>query len=248
LKKYTKNLPKGMLKFAGKPLIERTINLFRKAGISEIIIVKGYAQEAINYPDIKYYTNDKYDSTNMLVSLFCAEESLAGDIVVYYADIVFEIELLDQMIASKDDIVVAVDTNWRHYWEMRYGIVDYDTESLCLDKNNRITSLGKASPPIEEIDARYIGLIKLSDIGIRQLKDVWQKYRDEFWYKSWQVSGEPLSNAYITDMLMALIDENYCVTALKTRNGWIEFDTNEDYENALKWHKNGELESILKID
>ncbi len=237
-----------MLKFAGKSLIERIIDLFHKAGIDEIIVVKGYAQKAINFPDIKYYINDKYDSTNMLVSLFCAEECLVGDIIVSYADILFEIELLNQMIVSNGDIVVAVDTNWKHYWNMRYGVVDFDTESLQIDKNSRIVSLGRTHPPIEDIDARYIGLIKFSNIGIRQLKDVWQKYRDDFWDKPWQVSGEPLSKAYITDMLMALIDEGYVINTLKTKNGWIEFDTNEDYENTLKWYESGTLRLIMKIE
>jgi NDP-sugar pyrophosphorylase family protein len=49
-------------------------------------------------------------------------------------------------------------------------------------------------------------------------------------------------------MLNAMIEEQCVVNALKTNNGWMEFDTNEDYEKALKWYKNGTLKSIIKID
>ena len=55
LKKYTENLPKGMLSFMGKTIIERQIELYRSCGINDIIIVRGYASEKINYKGIKYY-------------------------------------------------------------------------------------------------------------------------------------------------------------------------------------------------
>lgn len=248
MKKYTRDLPKGMLKFNGKSLIERNVTLFRESGVDEIIIVKGFKHEKINLPGVTYYMNDNFGSTNMLVSLFCAEEALKGDVIVCYSDILFEIGLLKKMMGSGGDIVVAVDTNWKHYWNMRYDKVDFDTESLKIGKNNQILSLGAENPPLEEIDARYVGLIKFTDIGITQMKNIWNKYKDEYWDKPWQVSGQSFRNAYLTDMLNALIEEGYAVNALKTNNEWIEFDTNDDYENALTWLKNGTLKSIIKID
>ena len=40
LKKYTENLPKGMLMFNGKTIIERQIEEYRAAGIKDIILCK----------------------------------------------------------------------------------------------------------------------------------------------------------------------------------------------------------------
>ena len=248
LKKYTKFLPKGMLEFAGKTMIEREIERFRKVGVEDIVIVKGFAQEKINYPRVEYFINEKYNTTNMLVSLFCAEEKLSGDVIVSYSDILFDIDLLSRLIKSKNDIVVSVDTNWKEYWNMRYGRIDYDTESLRLNNDDRILSLGIEDPPVDEIDARYVGLLKFSSTGVEDLKKVWHKYKKEFWGKPWQVSGKPLRNAYLTDMLQALIDEGCKVEALKTKNGWIEFDTNEDFEKAIEWHEKGTLSSLLRIE
>ena len=37
LKKYTENLPKGMLEFDKKTIIERQIDTYRRCGISDII-------------------------------------------------------------------------------------------------------------------------------------------------------------------------------------------------------------------
>jgi len=73
LGKYTAGLPKGMLNFAGKTLIERQIDTFRKAGVGDIIIVTGYNAEKIPYKGVRYCHNPNYESTNMVESLFCAE-------------------------------------------------------------------------------------------------------------------------------------------------------------------------------
>lgn len=241
-------MPKGMLEFAGKPLIERQIDLFRTSGFDEIIIVKGFCQEKIQFPNVTYYINDRFDSTNMLASLFCAEEKLTGDVIISYADILFEKRLLMDVINAQGNIVVAVDENWKKYWFMRYGRIDFDTESLEIDNNDRILSLGVENPPLEAISARYVGLTKFTQAGVEELKRVWHKYKDEYWDKSWQVSGNTLGNAYMTDIIMAIIEEGFAVTALKTNNGWLEFDTNKDYENALEWHNRSILKSIIKID
>ena len=40
LKKYTENLPKGMLSFMGKTIIERQIEIYRKCGIDNIIVIE----------------------------------------------------------------------------------------------------------------------------------------------------------------------------------------------------------------
>ena len=247
LKKYTEHLPKGMLEFAGKSLLERQIAIFREAGIDDIVIVKGFAEDKIDFPDITYYINVEFDSTNMLVSLFKAEEKLEGDVVVSYADILFDVDLLRGLLESEKDIAVTVDREWERYWRMRYGAVDFDTESLKLD-GERITELGVEGVGADEIDARYVGLIKFSALGVEKLKRVWHKFKDEFWEKPWQVSGKPLRNAYFTDMLQALIDEGEEVSAYMTCNGWIEFDTNEDYEKAIGWQRDGSLSSLIDMD
>ena len=47
LGKYTENLPKCMLEFEGKTLIQRQVDTLRDAGIEDIIIIKGFNQEKI---------------------------------------------------------------------------------------------------------------------------------------------------------------------------------------------------------
>ena len=89
LKKYTQNLPKGMLEFQGKTIIERQIEIYRNCGIENIIIVKGFAAEKINYENVTYSINEDYENTNMVESLMTAKSEFNEDIIVSYSDILF---------------------------------------------------------------------------------------------------------------------------------------------------------------
>ena len=113
LKKYTENLPKGMLEFKGKTPIERQLETYRECGIEDIIIVTGYASDKITYDGVKYYLNEKYAETNMVESLMCAKDEFNDDVIVSYSDIIFKKRLLEGMMESKDDFACAVDDNWK---------------------------------------------------------------------------------------------------------------------------------------
>ena len=55
LKKHTENLPKCMLDFGGKTLLQRQLDAYKKNDINDISIVRGYKKEKINYKGIRYF-------------------------------------------------------------------------------------------------------------------------------------------------------------------------------------------------
>ena len=248
LRKYASDKPKGMLKLGKHSLIERQIEQFRQVGIRDISIVRGFMGHKIDFPNITYFENGDFDNSNMLVSLFTARPKLEGVTIVSYGDIVFSRSLLKKLLIESDDIVVSVDVAWQKYWLMRYGIIDYDTESLRLSQTNQIISLGVPNSNKKYIDGRYVGLLKFSQKGLNSMNKIWEKFKNDYWDKPWQVSKKPMRQAYMTDMLQALIDHNYQVRASITQNGWIEFDTDKDYENAQSWMRSGELNTVLGVE
>ena len=247
LKKYTENLPKGMLSFMGQTIIERQINMYRNCGINDIIVVRGFAAEKIQYEGIKYYTNEDYANTNMVESLLAAKQEFDDDVIVSYSDILFEERLLNGMMDSNVDFACGVDDNWQVYWKKRYGKVDFDTESLSVDENDNITELGLENPKLEDIDARYIGILKFSKAGLQQIVNIMTDAYKLPADQPWQQSGKVVKKAYMTDLLNAIIESGKEVKAIHFNNGWIEFDTNEDYENACRWAENKSLESFLHL-
>lgn len=247
LKKYTENLPKGMLNFKGKTIIERQLEMYRRCGMTNIIVVTGFAADKIAYKDVKYYHNRDFANTNMVESMLCAREEFDSDVIVSYSDILFSEDMLRTMMESTVDFGVAVDKNWQVYWQKRYGRVDFDTESLTLDEAGCITSLGLENPPLSKIDARYVGLLKFSQAGLSRITELWDRDYSAYLEKPWQQSGKFIRQAYMTDLLQALIGAGEAVKALEFKNGWLEFDTNEDYENACRWAEDGTIAELLDL-
>lgn len=247
LKKYTENLPKGMLNFAGKTIIERQIELYRKCGVERIIVVTGFAADKIRYPGVIYYHNADYAITNMVESFLTAREMFFEDVILSYSDILFSEKMLSEMMKSRDDFAVAVDKNWKLYWKKRYGRVDFDTESLCIDAEGRIRTLGLENPPLEKIDARYIGLLKFSAAGLRRILAIWDRDYAAYLDRPWKQSGKMIRQAYMTDLLQALIEDGVAVHAVEFQNGWIEFDTDEDYENICQWLEDGSIRDFISL-
>ena len=247
LKKYTQGLPKGMLIFDGKTIIERQLEIYRECGIENISVVRGYASEKINYGGVKYYDNENYAVTNMVESLMAAQSEFDDDIIVSYSDVLFESSMLKKMMDAPGDFCVAVDDDWREYWRMRYGREDFDTESLSIDGENNITELGLENPPLEKISARYIGLLKFSRAGLQFIREIMNEAYKHYENKAWQQSGKTIRKAYMTDLLNSIIEAGRKVKAVRFSHGWLEFDTNEDYEKACEWAENNSLRSLIRI-
>lgn len=79
------------------------------------------------------------------------------------------------------------------------------------------------------------------------IKDILSEAYRKFEDKPWQQSGKPVRKAYMTDLLNAIITSGKNVKAIHFNNGWIEFDTNEDYENALLWVQEKTISKIIHL-
>ena len=231
---YTKHIPKGMLQFAGMSLIERQVKTYRECGIDDIIIITGYKAEKIWIGNVRTIFNKKYATTNMVESLFCAEEEFGDGFIVSYADIVFEPQVLKRLISHKSDIVVTVDISWKEYWMARYGTIWEDAESLVLGEDGGIVGIGKPHPKVSEMDARYVGLIKFTGEGLEVAKKIY--HTNDF------------QKAYMTDLLQAIIDSGAKVDSLEITKGWLEFDTVKDCEKAIEWVEDGSIKRFLNVE
>ncbi|MDP4039288.1 MAG: phosphocholine cytidylyltransferase family protein [Candidatus Pacearchaeota archaeon] len=242
LEKYAKGLPKGMLRFNEKTLLETQIQTLRESGIDEIIVVKGYAQEMINFSGIKYFINEDYKNTNMVASLMTAESELGGEILVCYSDIIYEKRLIEKLKKSPFEVSVLVDDNWKAYWKARFEKLEEDIESLNYDEEDNIFDIGNPRCRIEECKSRYIGLIKFSGEGIKRLKEIFYKNKKKYWdnEKPW-LRSKSFKKAYMTCMIQEMIKHNSEVKVIHINNGWLEFDTTQDYEKTNLWLKEGSL-------
>lgn len=237
-----------MLSFAGETLIERQIRLFNSVGVNDIIIVTGYKSEKINYNNARYYKNVDYENTNMLESLFTAENEFNEEIIITYSDILFQESLLVGLLKLEESILVTVDKSWKKYWLARYDTVNNDTESLKLKSDNTIKEIGEADVGEDKIDGRYVGLLKFSKKGLEILSQTYHKNKKSYWDKPWGVSKNIFQKAYITDILNVMVNDGIKIDTYLIDGGWLEFDTNEDYVRMEKLYKIDTLKNFINLD
>lgn len=231
----TKDTPKGMLQINGKTIIEHQIELFRSIGIDDVIIVRGFCKDKIDYKNIKYVDNDLYESTNMIESLMCAKKYFNDECIISYSDILFSEKLLDTLVNNSDDIVVSIDTNWKEYWVKRYGRDDFDIENLRVDDNS-IIEIGQGVTTSKDIEYRYIGLNKFTATGFEWIVKTYNEKKSK--NTKWRSSNKEFLQGFVTDILQELIDLGYKVTPSFFHNDWLEIDSKEDYYLAKKIFNN----------
>ena len=173
--------------------------------------------------------NPDWATTNMVESLFCAEDLFHDDVIVAYADIVYEPRVIDALIASPHEVSVIVDRAWRDYWATRFDDPLADAESLRLDERGCIVDIGNKIEDIDRIEAQYIGLTRFRGAGIDALRAARAAWRTK--RRPW-MERRPVEKAYMTDLLMELILRNVAVHAVPVDGGWIEVDTPRDLELA----------------
>jgi len=238
LKHYTEDLPKCMLKFGGKTLLERQTEALKANGITDISIIKGYKEEKINYPGFKYYMNDRYEHNNILNSLFCAEKEMDSDVIVSYSDILYERQVISRLSESENDISIVVDIDWKGYYDDRKDHPIHEAENVIFDSNNKVVEIGKILTKKHDVHGEFIGMMKLTKRGADIFKRHFTRARELFWNKPF-MRAATFQKAYLTDMIQDMVDMGVDINCVIIERGWKEIDTVEDYEKALKEFKEG---------
>ena len=222
-----------MLKLSNQTLIERQIKIFHSCNINDITIVTGYRSELIDISNVNYVKNENYETTNMNESLFCALEPSNSPVLVTYGDIVFEQKIIQQMLEIRDGIRLAVNLNWRKYYQNRTTHPLSEAENVLVE-NGRILQIRKnisESLQNQQI-GEFLGIMMLSSDHVKILLERYS-YLKKNHVGAFQNSSS-LSNAYITDMLQEIIDSGINVNPVFTEGRWLEIDTPEDLKNAEK--------------
>ena len=109
LRPYTLDRPKCMVEIDGISLIDRQLSVLKAEGLDNIVMVGGYKSEMLKRESVKLKLNPRYYETNMVWTMFCAEEELEGGVIVSYGDIVYSTGILQALLKSKADIAVTID-------------------------------------------------------------------------------------------------------------------------------------------
>src|SRR3984885_4255007 len=182
LEAMTVERPKVMLPIAGKPLLRWLVDGFKKENINDITVVGGYRADAIDTAGIKLVVNEHYAETGELSSLACAVESLESDAVISYGDLLFRSYVLRDLVESKADFSVVVDSLMTG--SSNRTVRDFAYCSRGDDRGlfgtpvllERVTSAADAE---RAPHGRWIGLLNVSRTGLAKLKTTMKTLQGE---------------------------------------------------------------------
>ncbi|NNE38619.1 MAG: NTP transferase domain-containing protein, partial [Gammaproteobacteria bacterium] len=226
LHELTGEKPKAMLNINGVPLLQRLVMEFRENGITEINVVAGYKSETININDINIITNDDYESSNELASLYCAVDSFTDNMIVIYGDLLFRNYILRDFIETNDNITVVVDS--AHVDGEISGMPDYvycdkaDDRSLFKQDVNLVSISESHQDPENSPSGRWIGMLKVNHQG----KTIIQHALTD-------LSGQDnFSDLTIPDLLNHILHMGHEIKVHYINGHWLDVNDLMDIERA----------------
>ncbi len=212
----TDELPKCMVNFQGKPLIEKQIASLKGAGIQDVGIVAGYQSQAISHYSPHIFINDKWKTTNMLYSLLLTREWLENyTCIISYSDIFYESDIVKALISNDDKAAISYDPNWLKLWSIRFADPLTDAESFKLKEDGFLKEIGTKANGIEEIEGQYMGLLK---------------FTPHFWSELLNDALSLPQNISMTEFINFCLKKPTQFKAVKNTALWGEIDSPSDLE------------------
>src|ERR1700747_2635614 len=149
------DLPKPLVDFRGKPIIEHIVQRAHQAGIERFVIVVGYRSALIRdwFEDrsldvsVTFVENPDYHKANG-VSALKARNEIRENFLLLMADHLFESETAETLIQqplAPDEVILAVDPNIDR-------IFDLDDATKVLRNSDRIVDIGKEIALYDALD------------------------------------------------------------------------------------------------
>ena len=211
----TKNTPVSLLKVGGKAILTHQYEAIQKAGVEGMLVITGFCADQIETlcaGKASCIFNPFYETCNVAMNLWLVRQELKSGFVLQYNDTLFQPELIREVIAKEENIVLIVD---------REG-VDKEAEKVAI-RQGVVTAIGK---DVDEPYGEFVGIAKFSpDVITSMIKELEQVARTD------------LSTSF-PRLIEQLIRTGNHVSIHTTDYPWIDIDFPIDLEAARRrWHQ-----------
>ena len=214
IRSVSAGLPKPLVEFRGKPILEHVIRRASQAGIEKFVIVVGYRSDLIREwfdgrslgVSVTFVENSDYHKSNG-ISALKARDEIHEDFLLLMADHIFEPETARVLLKQRlqpGEVILAVDPNINR-------IFDLDDATKVRRDGECIVDIGKDIAHYDALDtgmflcspalfcrleaATKDGNCSLSD-GMRQLANERRLRAMEIGEAQWQDVDTPEALAY----------------------------------------------------
>jgi phosphoenolpyruvate phosphomutase len=201
--------------------------VFNNCGIKDISVVLGYKANAVQIDNVHRFINRPWKKGGIASSLFKALEKLHGPVVVAFGDILFEEDVLTDLLETSENIVLAVDTAWANGRKLDRDIdavlgvlppSDRYGASRCVPLDSMGTHIDH-----QTAHGEWIGLMKLSSEGSRRMRAFLESlYQDE---------NQLEENTTLVQLITAMQQAGEEIFLNYSRGRWLDVDSPDDLQH-----------------
>lgn len=224
LRPLTDDLPKCLLAFGTRTILDVALEHLGSAGISDVVLVIGYHHELVRRlcadrpgRKITFVSNDDYAITNTAVSLHLALAQMDDDFILINGDVLFDKGILADLVAHPAPNCVAVDAE-----------IPLDHEEIkVIASDGRVERISKELDPRRSL-GEAIGLYKVGRQIIPDLKEVYEELERKGECRHYFEKG-------FERICEEAGDDSRAFGLSFTRGRpWVEIDTLEDFAHAQR--------------
>lgn len=221
--------PKSLLQVNGKPLMDWHFEAWKKAGISNVVVVTGYKREMLEEYlskfkkdfDIHFAVNEDFRVKGNTWSFYYGLEKVQGDFLLFDADLIYDPKILSDFLADNAPNQILVGES---------SIDDIECAKAMVDKNGfvRMTIDKRAVTAEEREQFRFAG----EAVGILKFS---REYRDDMFNacKKFLADEKNISKNWEHVMNEFLLNHDMSVHSTLNER-WVEIDNKEDLEKAKR--------------
>ena len=188
--------------------------------------------------------NDEYAQTGEIYSLYTAREELRGDVLILYGDLIFDETCVDRLLSCRKDVSILVDRSFRD--EPVDARPAVSARDFVVEKDPFFTAR-RAIPSREpgvavrvgvdvtrgDAHAEFVGMLRLSEAGAETVQALLGELAAGGWDQPFQ-GAHSAREAGLPHLLQELIDRGEEVATVEIYKGWLEIDSLEDLQLALR--------------
>jgi choline kinase len=221
ISRYINDTPKCCVNIGDIELINHSISVLLKVGITDIALITGYEKEKIlnilKVKSLKIYYNPFFEVTNSIASIWFARDYLQDgeDVIILNGDVFFEESIVEKCLNSKDEVIMLADSSKIKGADYRFNWKDSNLLKFGKDLSDNETT------------GEYVGIAKISSGFISSFVARLNKMIDSGNFNNWW-----------EDVIYSFVKEGYKIKILdlKGENFWAEVDYVEDYNRIKEYY------------
>jgi phosphoenolpyruvate phosphomutase len=222
----TSDRPKVMIPVAGKTVLRRLVDKFKAQGINDITVVGGYRNDAIDVLGARLVINEDWENSDELISLSCALESVSGDTVLVYGDLLFRTYILNNLMDWDADLLVVVDSSPLDTAQGNKNDLAYCSAADDRAMYQQKVSLEQISSEMDWNDrkpaGRWIGMLRARGPGRTYLLEALEQLRAQ----------ANFSELGVPDLVNRLIANGHVPQVQYISGHWMDINNVEDLARA----------------